>query len=316
LSDENILARPPVALVVSEHEWSTLSLESVLGPSGYAVLRAFNARQALERVQTISPDVVFIDSRLPDMEGAQLCRALRQHRTVSLSAPIILVSSDQVSRQQQVGALRAGAWEFIRLPMDAEQLLLRLESYLRAKFDADRAREDSLLDQSTGLYSMRGLLRRARELASEASRYGRPLACIVVSPDMERADEAQADDESLGIVEHLAAVFRATNRLSDAVGRLGPNEFVLLAPETDREGAKRLAERVRAAIEEVNHQRSGKDETQPIRVRIGCYAVEDFRDASIEPVELLTRATLALRHSQAESADGIYFYGRVPQIVN
>lgn len=316
MSDENILARPPVALVVSEHEWSTLSLESVLGPSGYAVLRAFNGRQALERVQTISPDVVFIDSRLPDMDGAQLCRVLRQHRTVSLSAPIILVTSEQVSRQQQLGALRAGAWEYIRLPMDAEQLLLRLESYLRAKFDADRAREDSLLDQSTGLYSMRGLLRRARELASEATRYGRPLACIVVSPDLERPAEeaAAAEEESLGIVEHLAAVFRATNRLSDAVGRLGPNEFVLLAPETDREGAKRLAERVRAAIQEINQQRS--EEGGPIRVRIGCYAVEDFRDASIEPVELLTRATLALRHSQAEPGDGIYFYGRAPQIVN
>ena len=162
---------------------------------------------------------------------------------------------------------------------------------------------------------MRGLLRRARELASEASRYGRPLACIVVSPDMERpAEDASGDEESLGIVEHLAAVFRATNRLSDAVGRLGPNEFVLLAPETDREGAKRLAERVRAAIQDINQQRDR--DGGPIRVRIGCYAVEDFRDASIEPVELLTRATLALRHSQSEPGDGIYFYGRVPQVVN
>lgn len=316
MSDDSILARPPVALVVSEHEWSTLSLESVLGPSGYAVLRAFNARQAMERVRTISPDVVFIDSRLPDMDGAQLCRVLRQQNTVALSAPIILITSDQVSRQQQLGALRAGAWEYVRLPLDAEQLLLRLESYLRAKFDADRAREDSLLDQSTGLYSMRGLLRRARELASEASRYGRPLACIVVSPDMERSGEAAGDEESYKLIEHLTSVFRATNRLSDAVGRLGPNEFVLLAPETDSEGAKRLAERVRSAIDEINRDQADAGAAAPIRVRIGCYAVEDFRDASIEPVELLTRATLALRHSQAEPGDGIYFYGRASHVVN
>lgn len=315
MSDENLLARPPVALVVSEHEWSTLSLESVLGPSGYAVLRAFNGRQALERVQTISPDVVFVDSRLPDMEGAQLCRVLRQQSAVSLSAPIIIVTSEQVTRPQQLGALRAGAWEYIRLPTDAEQLLLRLESYLRAKFDADRAREESLLDQSTGLYSMRGLLRRARELASEASRYGRPLACIVISPDFDRIEDEPSEADSYAIVDHMAAVFRATNRLSDAVGRLGPNEFVLLAPETDQEGAKRLAERVRAAASHINNERTGAEE-RPIKLRIGCYAVEDFRDASIEPVELLTRATLALRHSQAEPGDGIYFYGRAPQIVN
>ena len=315
LSGDNLLARPPVALVVSEHEWSTLSLESVLGPSGYAVLRAFNGRQALERVQTISPDVVFIDSRLPDMDGVQLCRVLRQQSTVSLSAPIILITAEQVTRQHQLGALRSGAWEYIRLPTDAEQLLLRLESYLRAKFDADRAREESLLDQNTGLYSMRGLLRRARELASEASRYGRPLACIVVSPDVDRAEEEISESDAFALVDRMTAVFRATNRLSDAVGRLGPNEFVLLAPETDNEGAKRLAERLRSAVQDINVERAASD-GPAIRVRIGCYAVEDFSNASIEPVELLTRATLALRHSQSEPGDGIYFYGRVPQVVN
>lgn len=316
MTDQNPLARPPVALVVSEHEWSTLSLESVLGPNGYAVLRAFNGRQALDRVQTLSPDVVFIDARLPDMEGVQLVRALRQHGSVSMAAPIFLVTSEHMSRQQQLGALRAGAWEYIRLPPDAEQLLLRLESYLRAKFDADRAREESLLDQTTGLYSMRGLLRRARELASEASRYRRPLACIVVSPDVDRADAETIGEDADAIVDHMTAVFRATNRLSDAVGRLGPNEFVLLAPETDTEGARRLAQRVQAAVDAVNQERAASGTAKGIRVRIGCYAVEDFRDASIEPVELLTRATLALRHSQSDSSNEIHFYGRPASTLN
>ena len=314
MTDENVLARPPLALVVSEHEWSILSLESILSPSGYALLRSYNARQAIERVQTVSPDVIFIDARLPDMDGVQLCRVLRQQSGVSLSAPILLITSEHVSRPQQLGALRAGAWDYMRLPTDAEQLLLRLESFLRAKFDSDRAREESLLDRNTGLYSMRGLLRRARELASEASRYGRPLACIVVSPDMDEHDDPMRDSEVDGIVEHLTAVFRATNRLSDVLGRLGPNEFVMLAPETDREGARGLAQRVRAAIEQINRDNAAPD-VRPIRVRIGCYAVDDFTDESIEPIELLTRATLALRHPEA-GGDGIYFYGRSPRILN
>ena len=309
---DTLLARPPVALVVSEHEWSTLSFESVLGPNGYAVIRVFNGRQALERVRSVSPDALFIDSRLPDMDGVQLCRALKQQSTVSASAPIILVSSEQITRAQQVGALRAGAWEVVRLPLDTEQLLLRLETYLRAKFEADRAREESLLDPSTGLYSMRGLLRRARELASEAHRYSRPIACIVISPEAETADLDESHPDAAAIVDHLAAIFRATNRLSDAVGRLGPNEFVLLAPETDQAGAKRLAERIRAAIADG----AAQDSKRPLGIRIGCYAVEDFRDAHIDPVELLTRATLALRHSQADASEGIHFYESRPRILN
>lgn len=309
MTEDLTLARPPVALVVSEHEWSTLSLQSVLGPNGYAVLRAYNGRQALERMQSIAPDVVFIDARLPDMDGVQLTRALRQHGNISLSAPILLVTAEHVTRQQQLGALRAGAWEYIRLPTDAEELLLRLESYLRAKFESDRAREESLLDQATGLYSMRGLLKRARELASEASRYQRPLACIVVSPDVDTAPTPEEDELIGQVVDRIAGVFRTTSRVSDAIGRLGPSEFVLLAPETDEAGARRLAERLRQAVDEINEERKA-EATRGIRVRIGCYAVDDFRSAAIEPVEMLTRATLALRHSQAETEDPqtIHFY--------
>lgn len=309
MAQEEVLARPPVALVVSEHEWSTLSLESVLGPNGYAVLRAFNGRQALERAQTLSPDVVFIDSRLPDMDGVQLCRVLRQHPNVSLSTPILLVTADYISRPQQLGALRAGAWDFIKVPMDAEELLLRLESYIRAKLDADRAREESLLDQATGLYSVRGVLRRARELASDATRHSRPLACIVVAPE---TGSTSTDDTAAAVIELMVGVFRSGSRVSDAVGRMGPSEFVLLAPETGEEGARRLAQRLAEATEALN--RSRPDEP-PLKVRIGCYAVDDFRQAAIEPVELLTRATLAVRNAKADP-NGIHFYQTPPLSVN
>lgn len=312
MAQETPLARPPVALVVSEHEWSTLSLESVLGPNGYAVLRAYNGRQALERVQTISPDVVFIDSRLPDMEGVQLCRALRQHANLSLSAPILLVTAEHVNRQHQLGALRAGAWEYVRLPTDAEELLLRLESYIKGKFEADRAREESLLDQSTGLYSTRGVLKRARELTSEASRHGRALACIVMAPELTN-DAVSDGDLAQALIQQLVEVFRSGSRVSDAIGRLGPREFVLLAPETDNGGARRLAQRITDAIDAMNAARDPA--TAEVRVRIGCYAVDDFRDAEIEPVELLTRATLALRQSTG-GMDGIRFYERSSPLVN
>lgn len=307
-----MLARPPVAFVVSEHEWSNLSFESVLGPSGYAVLRAYTGQQAIERLQAVTPDVVFIDARLPDMDGVQLCRAIRKHRNISLSTPILLISSDHLTREQQLGALRAGVWELVRLPTDAEQLLLRLETYLAAKHEADRAREESLVDHGTGLYSMRGLLRRAREIASEAARYQRPLACIVVAPEMD--DDGAPSEFAANMAAAMAEVFRATNRTSDAVGRLGPQEFVLLAPETDEAGARRLAERLLEAFDLVQanaaNLASGAPALPPIRVRMGGYAVQDFRSESIEPTEMLTRATLALRRSQEGGGpDGIQFYG-------
>lgn len=296
-----------MALLVSKQDWSPLLFESVLGPAGYAVVRAYSGGQALERLNGIAADVIFIDARLPDMDCPDLCQALRAHPNVSPSVPLLVMAFHPLEREERLSALRAGAWDCVRLPTDAEQLLLQVESYLRAKAEADRAREQGLVDASTGLYSMRGVLQRARELAAEASRYRRPLACIVVAYGTgEPGAEAALDERTM---EELAAALGANHRSCDAIGRLGPAEFVVLTPETNEEGARRAAERLAVAIEELNRTRATGDASAlPLHIRIGGYAVEDFEREGIEPGDLLTRATLALRGSPPNGPKSIRFY--------
>jgi PleD family two-component response regulator len=293
-------ARPPLVLLVAEHEWSIMSLESILAPAGFAVLRAHSGRQALERATAAAPDIIFLEAVLPDMDGVQVCRALRAHPRIPASTPILMVHSGEVTRQQHLGALRAGAWDLVRLPLDAEELLLRVESFVKAKFDADRARTESLVDQSTGLYSLRGILQRAQEIGAQAARYRRPLACLVVSlppqppPDPEPEPLASA-------LETLAATLRGTNRLSDAVGRMSEHDFVILAPDTDADGARRLAERLLDAL--------GRGHAQ-----VGCYAVSNFHDAAIEPIQMLVRASQALRASRSgETPATVRFFEQLAQ---
>ena len=67
--------RAPVVLVVSDQEWSARSLESILMPNGYAVLRAFTGAHGLERARLHAPDVVIVAQSLPDTDGLALCRA-------------------------------------------------------------------------------------------------------------------------------------------------------------------------------------------------------------------------------------------------
>src|SRR5690348_10011699 len=65
LSDQMPM-RPPLVLIASDQEWSSRALESTLGPQGYAVLRAYNGRQALEHVERGHPDLVIVSEQLPD----------------------------------------------------------------------------------------------------------------------------------------------------------------------------------------------------------------------------------------------------------
>ncbi|HXT48780.1 MAG TPA: response regulator, partial [Gemmatimonadaceae bacterium] len=77
MTDVGLSPRPPLILLANEHEWAARSFETVLGPHGYAVLRAYTGRQLLGLVRSAQPDLIMLDMRLPDMRGVDVCRALR-----------------------------------------------------------------------------------------------------------------------------------------------------------------------------------------------------------------------------------------------
>src|SRR5690606_35212444 len=89
----------------------------------------------------------------------------------------------------------------------------------------------------------------------------------------------------------------------DVMGRLGPTELIILAPHTDAEGAARLARR----ISELRSKQGGEavppaDEGESrLRPCIGYCAVPSFRDSRADPVDLLVKATMALRRAQTDA---------------
>ncbi len=132
-------SRSPLALIVNEHEWSARSLESILAARGYVIVRAHTGKLATDRVRSLTPDVIIIDANLPDMAGIDLCRALRHETRVSLRTPILITAAGPGTRRQRIDALSAGGWDFLGSPVDSEELVLKLEAYVQARFEADRA---------------------------------------------------------------------------------------------------------------------------------------------------------------------------------
>ncbi len=277
-------ARPPIVLIVDDQEWSTRSLESILAPNGFAVMRAYTGKEGLSRARAHAPDVVVIDADLPDGSGLEVCRILREDPLFGASTPVLLTSPDRPSRQRRLEALRAGAWDFLGYPVDAEEIVLRLGAYVRAKFEADRLRDEGLIDELTGLYNLKGLERRAREISSWAYRQEGALACIVLAPDF---PSGGGNGDVSAAVNALADTVRHASRISDVVGRMGKTEFAIIAPATDARGAEVLAERIAGAM---------RDAT--VELRGGYDAVANVRESPTEARELLLRATKALRNSR------------------
>ena len=268
--------RPPLVLIVNDQEWSTRSLESILAPHGYAVLRAYTGSKGLERALASQPDVIIVGAALPDMQGVELCASLRHHQRISPSTPILVTTTGRPTRAERLEALRAGAWDYLGHPLDAEELLLRFDAFVRAKHDADRARAEGLIDGLTGLYSLHGLSRRARELAAQAYRQSSPLACLVF-----RADDPEHPTSVESVVHAFAERLRASGRMSDAIGRIGEAEFAVFAPGADEAGAEALVRRL-------------LDNGHLAQVSAGFHAVENYRVANLQPQDMLARASAGL----------------------
>jgi len=266
----------PHILVVSHQVDAALELERVAARRGYLVRRAETGVQALEQVfdQTLQagPDLIVLDDSLPDIDPFDASRALRDDPRVGSGVPILLVTAGKPTTAEHHAALRAGIWEYVAHPFHAEELGGRLDSYLHWKLEGARARHDDDLADATGLYTLRGLALRAQELTLQAFHHAASLACVAL---------AGVDGEL------LAGVLRAGGRRSDAIGRVGPGEFAVVAPGTDRAGAVLLAERVARAVP---------------GLRAGYDAVTNARYTPIDPKNLLGRATSALR--VAKSDDG------------
>ena len=289
-------------LLAGDGQEATRWLRGLLESGGYAVLQERSGQHALDRARTTEPDVILVDAELPDMAGVELCRTLRADPRVSSSTPILLTIRDAATRAQRLAALRAGAWECITPPHDADEILLKIGAYVHAKLDADRARTEGLLDAVTGLYNRQGLARRARELGSQAFREHGPLACVVLALDIEPAEPAPAQQQGGTSLGRYVQAIKSAARLSDVIGRLSATEFAVLAPGTDAGGARRLAERLASSVSATTvAPAAGAPSAAAVRVRCGYEAVANVGYAPIEPVDLLVRAAAAVRTGKADS---------------
>jgi PleD family two-component response regulator len=295
--------RSPVVLIANSGSWLNQALDSMLEPLGYRVVPVGSGRELLDRAPAARPDIVLMDANLQDLDSIAVCRTLRQHRAVSWHTPIFMVTSTPPTKQQRLAALEAGAWDYLSLVLNGEELALKLDAYTRIKLETDQALDEGAVEPVSGLYTMRGLERRARELVSDAFRRHAPLACVALAVELESHDQPLAPgapQARLGAppvaVAFAGEILQARGRASDAVGRLGRSEFAVLAPSTTPDGAVQMARRLTQALEGAGPRPAG---LPPLLVRAGYEAVADLHATPLAPDRLLEHASAALVQARA-----------------
>ena len=146
--------------------------------------------------------------------------------------------------------VRAVTYDFIKTPVDNEELLIRAESLLKVKELRDKITQVSTTDELTGLHNRKYLHERLDQEMSRARRYGTKLSCLLFDLDFFKVvNDIYGYDWGDVLLRSIADKLKQLIRKEDILTRYGDEEFLLILPNTSEENAFLFAERFRRDIE-------------------------------------------------------------------
>jgi DNA-binding NtrC family response regulator len=141
--------------------------------TGYSVESAYSGIEALNRIDTIHPDIVLLDIDLPDLDGLNVLRAINDRPD---PPPVIMLSSLE-DTELVVQAMRAGAADYIRKPYHRDELQEKMQVALAGKLRASRRPTE---DESAVLADMVGVSPAVKELRRVLLRYAQDDSAVLI----------------------------------------------------------------------------------------------------------------------------------------
>jgi diguanylate cyclase (GGDEF)-like protein len=336
MTDEARDAGRGAILIVDDNPANLEVLSRMLRERGYRFRVARSGARAITSARSEPPDLVMLDITMPEMDGYQVCEALKMDpRTAGV--PVIFISALD-DALDKVRAFRVGGADYVGKPFQLEEVLARIEHQLRiSRLQEDLARRNRELsakneellavsrelerangelerlsrsDALTGLANRRHLMEVLDRESRRAARARLPFSLVIVDVDFFKQYNDvyghQAGDECLRRVS--AALRDALRRPEDFVGRYGGEEFVVALPGTDAAGAQEVGRKLCEAVRRcaIPHDRS---QAAPVVSISGGVATLEV-DTSVPLDALLARADEALYRAKREGRDRVLPHAR------
>ncbi|MFN3614881.1 MAG: diguanylate cyclase, partial [Rubrimonas sp.] len=292
---------PPRILVVDDAPENIRFVARILGQVDAEVSFAVGGVAGLERARTQMPDLILLDVEMPDMSGYDVIRALKDARETR-HVPVIFLTGRSTEADEASG-LELGAIDYVTKPFNASVVVARVRNQLRIveyarKLHALNAELErrATTDPLTGLPNRRAFYEMAERELIRLRRFGEQMAVLMFDVDhFKKVNDTHghdAGDVVLRVVaERLAAVIRKT----DFLARLGGEEFVVLMPKTDMEGARVVAARLLSGVRG-EPIRISNDVALTVTATLGV-SLARAEDVGID--DALKRADLALYEGKA-----------------
>jgi diguanylate cyclase (GGDEF)-like protein len=268
-------------LVVEDDEACRIMLRTALDVGGFEVVEARSGDEALATFASADGiGAVLLDLSLPDMTGFAVLRALKADvRTRSL--PVLIVTG-RTDTAGCVEGLAMGAHDFVRKPVDLQELLARVTAAvaLHARLsdleqEAASLEQLALTDPLTGLDNRRAGEQHLARMTARSHRLGLAVGLLMVDVDCFKSlNDRHGHLVGDAVLRVIAGRLRGTARAADVVARWGGEEFLVLLPDTAQPAAERAAERLREAVGARSIEVPGSALQLDVTVSVGVAALE------------------------------------------
>ncbi|MCG5494937.1 MULTISPECIES: diguanylate cyclase domain-containing protein [Ectothiorhodospira] len=256
-------------LIVDDQPTNIHALASLL-KEDYRILTATRGEKALELAQAEQgPDLILMDIVMPDMDGYEICRRLKDNEATR-AIPVIFVTALDHEKDEEEG-LNLGAADYISKPFSPAVVRARVRNQVNLKLKTDLLEKISLQDGLTEIHNRRYFDQKLAEEWSRLSRNDQCLSLLMIDIDQFKPYNDHyghgAGDDCLRRVAQ--ALERVPVRAMDLVARYGGEEFVVLLPETDAQGARHVAKGMIEAINSLGIAHEYSDVAPHITISAG-----------------------------------------------
>ena len=266
-----------IADVVSNIEDSNVRLEDAANIKDY---------------ETLNPGVIIVES-VPNIKDVLM--------VTKFKFPILFIGETFKG-----ATVRAVAFDYIKTPVDNQELVVRVKNMLKIKELRDKLKTLSTTDELTGLHNRRYLLERMEQEISRAKRYSTPLSLLLFDLDFFKVvNDIYGYEWGDVLLRSIADKLKQLIRKEDIITRYGDEEFIVVLPNTSEDNAFLFAERFRKDIEKMEFIPAGEEERHPITISGGIATFPCLPDTEEDANTIIRYAEHALYNAKKRGKNKI-----------